>query len=156
MNKKDKLTSEEWCNGIVEKFGSPEAKAFAKTRKNGQALEEIAVDVEQSRFTMMNRQGQIVDMSCFKSEVNYDMQKVFKAAITSGRNDEMIVLSFANDECKRAYEIGRRFAQDGNFFKKDGVPAELIELLKTSKTDRGEIERSYTDGKLSVIEEAQE
>lgn len=61
------------------------------------------------------------------------MTQVFEAAKAAGRSDEMIVL-----------------------FRKDGVPAELIELLKTAKTDRGEIERSYTDGKLSVIEEAQE
>lgn len=84
------------------------------------------------------------------------MTQVFEAAKAAGRSDEMIILSFANDECKRAYEIGRKFAQDGNFFKKDGVPAELIELLKTAKTDRAEIEKAYTDGKLSVIEEAQE
>ena len=83
------------------------------------------------------------------------MTQVFEAAKAAGRSDEMIILSFANDECKRAYEIGRKFAQDGNFFK-NGVPAELIELLKTAKTDRAEIKKAYTDGKLSVIEEAQE
>ncbi|MDY0316074.1 MAG: hypothetical protein RBR32_13460 [Bacteroidales bacterium] len=83
------------------------------------------------------------------------MTQVFEAAKAAGRSDEMIVLSFANDECKRAYEIGRKFAQEGNFFKKDGVPAELIELLKTAKTNRDEIEKAYTDGKLSVLEEAQ-
>ena len=64
------------------------------------------------------------------------MTQVLEAVKAAGRSDEMIVLSFANDECKRAYEIGRKFAQDGNFFQKDGEPAELIELLKNAKTVR--------------------
>lgn len=141
-------------------------KAFSKIRKGGQVLEAtqgIEDFLKEQGHTVHKETVIDVGQSSRDSfvfieprEDNETLDKVLEAAKASGRSDEMLVLSFANDECKRAYEIGRKFAQDGNSFKKDGVPAELIELLRTAKTDRGEIERSYTDGKLSVIEEAQE
>ncbi len=71
-------------------FDDKQNKAFSNMRKGGQFLEatqgiedflkeqghtdnkETVIDVGQSSLQMMNRQGQIVDVSCFESEANLE------------------------------------------------------------------------------------